>query len=286
MDPRFAQLPQSLRSQAVSVRLAGVPALVAHPDEGWVGGAAPTPRPVMIWMHGRTVNKELDPGRYLRWIRAGIAAVALDLPGHGERFEEGMQGSDRTLEIVTRMASELDAVVQSLGEARWQGCFDTLRVGVGGMSAGGMATLIRLCSPHRFTCAAVESTAGDFEMMSRFTAFYTRGGRDPSGSMAFMNNPARRLDAWRPIPLLSLHSEADEWVPVQAMRSFCVSLRERYQALGANPALVELRTWETTGAPNEHAGFGRVASEAKDEQLRFLSAHLLGPPAAASKGAE
>jgi len=34
-------------------------------------------------MHGRTANKELDPGRYLRLIRAGIAVCAIDLPGHG-----------------------------------------------------------------------------------------------------------------------------------------------------------------------------------------------------------
>ena len=33
--------------------------------------APPGPRPTIIWIHGRTVSKELDPGRYLRWLRAG-----------------------------------------------------------------------------------------------------------------------------------------------------------------------------------------------------------------------
>jgi len=76
---RFSRLPSSLASRAKSVRFGDVPALLAHPD--WE-----TPAPVVLWMHGRTVSKELDPGRYLRWVRAGIAACAVDLPGHGERF--------------------------------------------------------------------------------------------------------------------------------------------------------------------------------------------------------
>ncbi len=226
-------------------------------------------------MHGRTVNKELDPGRYLRWIRAGLAACALDLPDHGERFVEGRQGSDATLEIVEQMAGEIDGVVAALGEARWRGAFDVSRVAIGGMSAGGMATLIRLCRAHSFRCACVESTAGDFSMMSRFVEFYSRGGRDADGEMARRLNPAGHLEEWRPIPLLALHSEADAWVPVGAVRSFVEALRARYVALGVEPSIVELKTWERTGAPNEHAGFGRVASEAKDVQVGFWKRWLI-----------
>ncbi|MBL8747395.1 MAG: prolyl oligopeptidase family serine peptidase [Phycisphaerae bacterium] len=277
MNERFAALPAALRAQSITTRLAGVPALVAHPDAGWDTDlrTSPKPRPIVIWMHGRTVNKELDPGRYLRWIRAGIAACALDLPDHGERFAEGRQGSDATLEIVKQMAEELDDVTAALGDAQWRGAFDVSRMAIGGMSAGGMATLIRLCRPHPFRCACVESTAGDFSMMSRFMEFTSRGGRDADGTLARELNPATHLDAWRPIPLLALHSEADAWVPANAIRSFTNALRERYAALGADPSIVELKTWETTGAPYEHAGFGRVAGEAKDAQLNFLRKWLI-----------
>lgn len=277
MNERFAQLPSSLRAQSVEVGLGrGVPALLAHPDAGWTDPAStPVGRPVMIWMHGRSVTKELDPGRYLRWIRAGIAACALDLPGHGERHMEGRQGSDWALETVEQMAQEIDGVLASLAEPRWRGAFDLSRIGIGGMSAGGMATLIRLCSPHGFRCAAVESTAGDFALMKRSAGFATAGGRDPEMARLARLDPAARLDSWRPLPLLALHSEADEWVPVAAMRSFCEQLASHYAALGAPPGWVSLRTWERTGAPNEHAGFGKVAAEAKDTQVKWLERWLL-----------
>ncbi|MDX2114295.1 MAG: prolyl oligopeptidase family serine peptidase [Planctomycetota bacterium] len=280
INPRFAELPEALRRQSVTASLGGVPALLAHPEAGWQeAGARPAARPVMIWMHGRTVNKELDPGRYLRWIRAaggGIAACALDLPGHGERFDAARQGSDATLEIVEQMAREVDSVVEALGEARWRGAFDLSRVGIGGMSAGGMVTLVRLTRAHSFRCAAVEATAGDFDMMSHFVAFSTRGGRDPERRLARALNPVAHLEAWRPVPLLALHSEADEWVPIAAIRSLVEELKKRYAAAGADAETVELKTWERTGAPNEHAGFGRVASAAKDAQLAFLQKWLAG----------
>lgn len=275
MNSRFAQLPSALRAQSITTRLAGVPALLAHPEPNWNdSAAATTPRPTVIWMHGRTVNKELDPGRYLRWIRAGFATCALDLPGHGERFIEGRQGSDSSLDVVEQMANEIDGVIAALAEPAWRGAFDTSRLALGGMSAGGMATLIRLTRPHPFRCACVESTAGDFSAMSKFAAFYTRGGRDPAGEAAHRLSPAAHLDSWRPIPLLALHSEADSWVPIDAIRSFTDALKERYAAQRFDPTMINLITWPTTGAPNEHAGFGRVASEAKDIQLRFLEAWL------------
>lgn len=221
-------------------------------------------------MHGRTVSKELDPGRYLRWVRAGIAACALDLPDHGERFLPGRQGADAALEVVEQMAGEIDGVLAALTEPRWRGAFDLSRVAIGGMSAGGMATLIRLGRPHHFRCACIEATAADFSKMTASADFYTRAGRDPTGELARRLNPAAHVRDWRSIPLLALHSEADEWVPIAAVRSFIDALRAEYARRGDDPDLVELKTWDRTGAPHEHAGFGRFAGEAKDTQLAFL----------------
>ena len=47
-----------------------------------------------------------------------------------------------------------------------------------------------------------------------------------------------------------------------------------------DPSLIELKTWPTTGAPNEHIGFGRFSNDAKNAQTDFLRRHLM--PAAAS----
>lgn len=279
VDERFAQLPQALRERCVIARLgarAEIPALVAHPDEGWQrgrSGGGVVARPVMLWFHGRTANKELDPGRYLRWLRApmgggetGFGLCAVDLPGHGERFDAGLQEPQRTLEVVEAAAREVDAIVADLGSSRWAGAFDVSRVGIGGMSAGGMVTLVRLCEPHSFRCAAVEATSGDFSFM------VSRGLYDAAAAARL--EPLRRLEGFTPLPLLALHSEADEWLPAASMRGFLGALAERYRAVGADASMIRFRTWPSTGAPNEHYGFGRVSNEAKNLQTGFLAGAL------------
>jgi dienelactone hydrolase len=271
LDDRFAQLPRALRDRSIITRLAQadspsgepIPALLAHPDEKWHSpGATPALAPVVIWMHGRTVNKELDPGRYLRWVRAGIAACAIDLPGHGERFSEAYQHADHTLQLIKQAAAEIDAVLNDLAHPRFNGAFDRSRIALGGMSAGGMVALHRLCADHPFTCACVEATAGALDFM-KGRDFY----REP---LATELDPIRHIASFRPIPLLALHSRADEWIPVEAISTFLDALRLHYKFSGADPATIELKTWERTGAPNEHYGFGTAANEAKNTQTDFL----------------
>jgi alpha-beta hydrolase superfamily lysophospholipase len=272
---RFRQLPASLAERARTVRLAGshvpggVPALLLHPD--WIG-----PAPTMIWLHGRTAYKEIDSGRFARWLRAGIAGVALDLPGHGEREDARAQAADRTLEVLRGAIGEIDAVVEALADPVWQGVFDLDRLGLGGMSLGGMATLRRLCEPHEFRCAAVECTSGDLDGL-----YNPRSGSHPwgvgfAGAEVEPLDPARHLEGFRPLPLLAMHSEADRIVPWGVQRAFLERLRGHYEERGADPSLVRWRTWPTTGAPEEHSGFGRVSNEAKNELTGFLVGELVG----------
>ncbi|MBY0307113.1 MAG: alpha/beta fold hydrolase [Phycisphaerales bacterium] len=267
MPDLSAQLPSALAKQARWVRLgpSEVPALVIHPD--WEGG---DPRPVMVWMHGRTVGKELDPGRYLRWMRSeggGIATCAVDLPGHGERRAAGWEEPGRTLDVIEQMVGEIDGVVESL--RRFGGLFDLTRVGIGGMSAGGIVALRRLCDPHGFSCASVESTVGNVEFFFQREAVY------PAAQIARVD-PLRRVGQWRPVPLLAMHSRADKVAPVAGIEGFIERLKGHYRAVGADEGLVEFRTWQETGAPFEHNGFGRHSAEAKSQQTAFLSRYLLG----------
>lgn len=259
------ELPSDLARRTRALRLGPtlVPALVMHPD--WESSA-----PVMLWMHGRTVNKELDPGRYLRWVRAGIAAVAIDLPGHGERADPALQRPDAVLDVLALALPEVDQVMGALFEPRFAGLFDAGRTGIGGMSLGGMVTLRRLCDANTFRCATVESTSGDLSAVVG-----TRGAiaQLPAASYAALD-ARRNLETFRPVPLLALHSEADSLAPVGPQRTFLELLRRRYVAQGADPALVEFKTWPTTGAPQEHSGFGRVSHEAKTLQAEFLTRWL------------
>lgn len=263
------QLPASLAAKARAARLGpGVPALITHPD--WS-----TPAPLVLWMHGRTVNKELDPGRYSRWLRAGIAACAIDLPGHGERAEPGRQDPDATLGVIDQTRRELDEVLEAL-LADLGDLVDPTRLAIGGMSLGGMITLRRLCEPHRFRSAAVEATTGDLGALYGVRGPSSGEGREPAHNPADIEpqDPAEHLAGFEPIPLLALHTEADQMVPWPGQRAFLERLRARYTDRNADPALIEVRTWTRTGAPREHVGFGRHANEAKNTQTAFLARTL------------
>ncbi len=262
MDPRFLALPQSLQRLSETRTLAGVPALITHPE-------VQDPPPVVIWMHGRTVHKELDPGRYQRWLRAGIGAVALDLPGHGDRFEASFQRPDKTLELIRQGSNEIDAVVEEMQSPGW---FDMDRVAIGGMSAGGMVTLHRLCRPHKFVAGCLEGTTGNLHDLY----FPPQGssGRpwpvDHDREEVAAVDPIEHLDGFRPIPILALHNEGDEMVPIETQRAFLDRLRVHYREMGADEQSITLHTFRETGAPGEHAGFGRMAHDAKNLQLEFL----------------
>jgi dipeptidyl aminopeptidase/acylaminoacyl peptidase len=264
MLDRFAAFPQYLAERARLARVGDVPVMLAHPD--WNTPAPPPP--CVLWLHGRTAHKELDPGRFLRWLRAGIALCSIDLPGHGERFAARHQHGGHTLEMLEQVVKEIDHVVAFLRE---RGVFDASRLAIGGMSAGGMATLRRLCDPHPFRCAAVEGCTGS---LARMPDYIERHGPDAVRRM----DPLGHIETFRPIPLLALHSEADEMVPVAGIREFFAAVRPRYQAAGLGEASLRLVTWPTTGAPREHLGFGRVTSEAKTIQTEFLAAALGATP--------
>jgi alpha-beta hydrolase superfamily lysophospholipase len=281
---RFAQFPSYLAERSRTYKFGEVPVLLAHPDWG-------RPAPVMLWMHGRTAYKEMDPGRYIRWIRAGFAACAIDLPGHGERANSELQSGKYSPAVIAQAVGEVDRVLEALAAPEFKGAFDLQRPGIGGMSLGGMVTLRRLCDPHTFSAAAVEATTGWLEGLYFGTTGLPPGAErenpliaDASPELGTPNlhsreqvaqvDPMQHLQTWRPIPLLALHSEADRLIPVGTMRAFIEQLRQRYAATGANPTLVEFKTWPETGAPDEHIGFGRVSNDAKNLQAEFLRREL------------
>lgn len=253
--PNLGELPNSIKRNATHLRLSGdVPAMLVPPESG------ATDAPLFIWMHGRTASKELDPGRYLRLMRAGIGSCALDLPGHGERLDGERQGPDAIVDVIEQMLEELDPVLDDL---RSMGGHDPERVAIGGISAGGIVTLLRMTRPHDFRCAAIEATTGN-------RAFHA--GTVPSDRNRLDRiNVMDRLEDWREIPLLALHNRFDEWIDVEGQRTFMETLRNRYE----DPDLVAFHVYEErTGAPFEHAGFGRFAPDAKDRQVAFLRSHL------------
>jgi len=271
--------PTFLKQRARFETFEGVPTLLAHPD--WV-----TPVPLMVWLHGRTATKELDPGRYLRLIRAGVGVLAIDLPGHGQRSGAAKHANAHSLDVLQQASGEIDDVLGGLRSSDHAATFDLGRVGIGGMSLGGMTTLHRLCSPHGFACAVIEGATGwlggqyypaRYELPPAKGALYPH---DPTRVSEL--DPMEHLETFRPIPLLVMHSEADEMVPWVGMRRFLDELSARYRHRGAEPGLIRAKTWATTGAPHEHLGFGRAAAESKTTLTEFvagcLDAHQVPDP--------
>ncbi len=255
------QMPSMLRERARWKRLGtnAIPVMLAHPD--WDTGVRV---PVVLWMHGRTVNKELDPGRYLRWLRAGIGVCAIDLPGHGERFDASQQEPEAALDVILQMTNEIDQVVSALAELDR---FDLKRLGIGGMSGGGMAAIARLCQPHSFRCASVEAASGSWVDQQHRPMFDHCDAKQISTL-----DPLQRLDRWREIPFQAIHARFDEYVASQGQAEFVDALRERY----ADPSLIDFIQYDRTGAPYEHAGFGNMAADAKNRQAAFFVRQLVG----------
>lgn len=282
-------LPTALRARAVRARLArntaphapdGVPVLLTHPNEAWwEPGASPQPAPLVLWFHGRTVSKELDPGRYLRWARLGIAGCAVDLPHHGERAtDDEHQRASHTLRIAEQAALEIDHIITALSRPDWNNAFDLSRIAIGGMSAGGMVTLIRLTAEHgtrydangeRHTlrAAVIEASAGDFRVMEGHDFFV----KERVERLNPIDHLDRLADA---IPLLAVHSRKDAWVPFEGMSRFIDALQDRYRQLATDDNLTTLHAWDETGAPHEHMGFGTKTNDTKNLENAFLAEHL------------
>ena len=218
------------------------------------------PVPFLLWMHGRTATKELDPGRYLRLARAGIGSCAMDLPGHGERGSESGMRPEALLDNVEQAASEVDDVVTALGRKG----FDLDRMAIGGMSMGGMVALVRLQRPHRFRAAILEATSGNWRVQHQ-RQFFDHESADRL-------DPIQHVDRWRELPVLAVHSRLDQWVEFEGQVAFLDALREQV----AHPEWIELMALEETGAPHEHLGFGHRTNQVKLREVDFLIERLLG----------
>lgn len=258
--PPTPRLPRDLqqRMQLARVGSSSVPALLvdAETDD-------PSP-PLMVWLHGRTASKELDPGRYLRLMRSGISVCALDLPGHGDRLVPALQEPERVLDVIMQMVDELDDAVE---DAAARLGADPGRLAIGGMSAGGMVVASRLTRPHPYRCCIFEATTGSWTDQRARPMFTAR-----SESELLAIDPIHNLDAWRPIPVLAVHCRADEWVPWIGQERFLDAVEQA----GTDPRLVERLLFDRTGALHEHVGFGPHSADVKERELAFLAHHLAG----------
>ena len=84
-------------------------------------------------------------------------------------------------------------------------------------------------------------------------------------------NPMNHLDSWRDIPVIAFHSRHDSWIPYETESEFIQAIKEQ----ASHPQEIEFVSFDRTGAPDEHRGFGRESAFVKEMQLDFLARHLL-----------
>jgi len=160
------------------------------------------------------------------------------------------------------MASEIDGI---LADLQAHGCFDMQYACIGGMSAGGMAAIQRLLTPHPFKLAVLEATTGDFASMREFPLC-----EGLSTAELDAVNPMKHLTAWRDIPVIAFHSRHDAWIPFDGQAHFMQTIKDNSD----HPASIEFVTFDKTGAPYEHIGFGRESAFVKEVQVEFVLKHL------------
>lgn len=178
----------------------------------WLPSAAP--RGGVVILHGAGSSKESHHDYARMLIAAGMAALCFDQRGHGES-EGSMDG--HVLDDVATMAG----VVREASS----GDPGSMPLALRGSSMGGYLAI--LAAPLVDARAVVAICPGSGEGLRRGLA---------AGTLRFEAD-AERLDAFLAahdlhaavaeleVPLLLLHAEGDEWVPVQQSRELATRLR-------------------------------------------------------------
>ncbi|HVE78469.1 MAG TPA: alpha/beta fold hydrolase [Gemmatimonadaceae bacterium] len=180
----------------------------------WLLPLAPRPAPAALVLHGYGSRKERMADTIGRALLArGIAALALDLPLHGERAApDGGPGGGTPLELITRWQSGL---AECQAAVRWleaESEVDAPRLATIGYSMGAFLALeVAAATPE--VRAVVLAAGGDFPPWMPFASLIRR-----------VVDPLRAARALGGRPLLMAHGRRDRTVhPDQAQRLFDVA---------------------------------------------------------------
>ena len=219
--------PLTLISQGITLRGA-----VAPPQRGWGW-------PLVILCHGIPSGEPTqgDPGYAAlarRFAARGAAACYFNFRGTGE------SGGDFSLPGWTKdLGTVLDAAVEA--EGPFEGC-DPRRVALMGFSGGGAVSVVcaarrgglsavaTLSAPADFTRLMTREGIGAFIAHARAIGIIRDPGYPPSEEGYYQEmlacDPAREVGRLAPVPLLVVHGDQDDLVPVEEARRLYAAASE------------------------------------------------------------
>lgn len=216
------------------------------------------PGPVVIALHGFGENKESLLPYAEKMAEQGITLLIPDAPRHGERSGgEGRFTLASIHKITPILLGMLRDVTTLLQFVRTSGEFDGARVGLTGVSMGGVVTLAAM-TKHPEVKTGVAMLAMDSARQ------FARHHKFPKVMWPVVGYLDRFIDRRRipPRPLLMLNGAEDPVMPVCYVREFVQEIKSRY---GSNS---QIELVEFPGVGHE------VVPEMVDRTNEWFAAHL------------
>jgi dipeptidyl aminopeptidase/acylaminoacyl peptidase len=194
------------------------------------------PAPTVVLVHGGpywrfTQRFYLNWGAWAQWLALAGYAVLMPNPrggmGHGERFAAAARGDVGGADYGDVM-SAIDAAIE-------RGVADPDRLGIGGWSQGGFMSAWAVTQTDRFKAAIMGAGVSDWGMMV-MTSDVPGFERELGGSAPWEGLEIQQYRKLSPItfahrvktPVLIMHGEKDERVPLSQATGFHRALREHH----------------------------------------------------------
>jgi len=195
--------------------------------------------PLVIVLHGLRSSKENYLETSYRLAQRGFRAVTMDLRMHGERDLADVRDANLEASYVQTM---LGIIEKSVGDvATVVSHFGAQKAAIHGISLGGVISFAALLADPRIQVAAVAMGTPDWGGMLEMMGL-TR--QHPMFDTIDAMSPLSRASAIATRPLLMLHGDVDETVPIDGVRK----LRQKLEPLYREKAeLLELVEYEGHG---------------------------------------
>ncbi len=204
--------------------------LIRPPD-----AAKEQPLPMVVLVHGGPYGRweygiDLHPLDWGQWLALAGYAVLMPNPrggsGHGEQFAAAVRGGVGKIDYQDIMAS-VDSAIE-------RGIADPEKLGIGGWSQGGFMSAWAVTQTQRFKAAIMGAGVSDWGMMV-MSSDLPDFEQELGGSAPWDGEEQRRHPELSPItfaknvktPVLILHGEKDERVPLSQATGFHRALRRQ-----------------------------------------------------------